>query len=195
MANATRTTTGHRAHSHRQRVKPALSLMATLFLLIAGSVCLISCQRVENVAYSHYVALADGGWDPETPIGFNPWPLDSLGSDHPYDMYVTVRFLPSKAPQKLPLIVIYENEGAESADTIVVNLLDNEGEPLGKKMLTTYEVETVLKENFKLTPGLTVDIAPLADTGPDAGLLNIGVRLFDRTQNDIFAPLKNFFNP
>lgn len=168
--------------------------MAILFSLTAALSILCACQRVENVAYSHYVALADGGWDPETHIDFHPWPMDSLGTDHLYDMQVAVRFIPGKAPRKLPLVVIYETENSEDTDTISIPLLDDEGEPLGKKLLTTFEVETTLKENFKLSPGLTVEISPLTDTGADAGLLNVGLRLVDRSLNDNSFSLKNLFN-
>ena len=126
-----------------------------------------ACREVDDTIYMHYHDVPRSGWDMSHPY---------IGT--PTRMELLVRYLESQPIAEIPVLASVEDENGDIvSDTLRLKLFGPEGRPLDRPKFGIAEHVVHLLNHYRLRPGLSVNLIPLAPANASKGLLNIGVRL------------------
>ena len=137
-----------------------------------------ACREVDDTIYMHYLDVPHMGWDMSHPMNFEAFPADSSYIGTPTRMELLVRYLESQPMAEIPVLASVEDENGDIiSDTLRLKLFGPQGRPLDPPKFGIAEHVVPLLYHYRLRPGLSVNLIPLAPANASKGLLNIGVRL------------------
>lgn len=145
-----------------------------------SALLLLSCSRIKDSSKSYikFEDIGSEGWDPADIIIFEPCPADSASvRGATYHSELMLRYSGLHKMNALPIsIVIEDNEGVLSADTIIVgNNTESRFKIVERQRPGINEVFITLNHEAHLTDGYSVTVNPLAPKDISRGLLNVGL--------------------
>lgn len=153
----------------------------TLIVFILTTVLLLtlaaSCTHPGDPVYSKFLKIGADGWDPADLLVFEPVPADSADMKRGrFDIDLAFRFSTRRPIQSIPVAITVESyEGVVSADTVVIDLYDASGKPLGEGAYGVHTVTRRLVSDTPLPDNYEISLSPLSRRQASAGLLNVGV--------------------
>lgn len=152
-------------------------------LLLAATIAILAflsagCRKVNGVVYSEFRDIPRDGFKRDCPLGFDPWPADSMDSSFPLDLDLCVRYSSQKSMPVLRFRVVAEDmRGVIFQDTVSVRTFNDDAEPVGKGHYGVSELCVPVKKSIVLKPGFGIDVYSLNNELDTRGLLSVGVRL------------------
>lgn len=138
---------------------------------------LFGCGSHDNVAYTRFVSVPDGGWNTLDGREFSPFDGDTLPSGR-YRLLLAIRHSERYPMTELWLEVEQsDSTGVTAVDTISLPVADRNGRFLGEGHFGLYEVIDTLPGRVSVTPGWQLSVRHIMRDEEIAGVNNIGLIL------------------
>lgn len=141
---------------------------------VVGTILAIICAACtpHSSYYSEFHNFGDEGWPYVRSLTFT---VDTLRTDSPETLYVSLRHDNSYPYRNLWLEVTYPTAQGLAIDTLNIELADIYGRWYGKGIGVSYQLQTPKLDRFEYRPGAEIKIRHVMRTDILNGIEQIGV--------------------